>query len=265
MQKVSVIVPAWGNVPLLQRALDSLRAQTYSDVEIVVAEPPEGCAKTAVSARQAGLEQATGEWISFCDADDWVEPEAVGTMVEAAMRESADCVCCGMIRDGIDGKSVYRPFDAYGPSDTYNALVNKLFRRELLNDIVIDRNVTLGQDLMVTAQALRKSRRTAVLDKAFYHYCENADSATHVQHGLARVEMLDTVGRILREAMPEPEYYDFHDRVTRDALLLWVRYRIFDRRLWRKLKSRLRGPVWSDVRHGVIKKGVLAFASCLFD
>jgi len=263
--KVSVVVPAWGNVPFLDRSLRSLRAQTCSDVEIVVASPPNGEPQTAVSARQAGLEMAKGEWISFCDADDWVEPVAVAEMLAAAESKEADCVCCGMIRDGMDGNAVFRTFDGAGPSDTYNALVNKLFRRELLENIAIDKTVTLGQDLMVTAQALRKARRIAVMDKAFYHYCENGASVTHTQAGRRRVESLARVGEILRESMPEPEYSDFHDRVTRDALLLWIRYRIFDRSLWRKLRSRMKGGLLDDPRHGWIKKGALACAGCLFD
>lgn len=263
--KVSVVVPAWGDVPFLDRSLRSLRAQTRNDVEVVVAAPPDGEPQTAVSARQAGLETAKGEWISFCDADDWVEPVAIEEMLAAAEREEADCVCCGMIRDGVDGSVVFRAFDGAGPSDTYNALVNKLFRRELLEDIVIDKTVTLGQDLMVVAQALHKARRISVLDKAFYHYCENPASVTHRQTGRKRVESLARVGEILREAMPEAEYADFHDRVTRDALLLWIRYRLFDRELWRRLRSRMSGGLLADPRHGIVKKGALACAACLFD
>ena len=75
----------------------------------------------------------------------------------------------------------------------------------------------------------------------------------------------ETVGEILREAMPEAEYGDFHDRVTRDALLLWIRYRLFDRKLWRTLRARMKGGLLADPRHGIVKKGALACAACLFD
>lgn len=263
--KVSVIMPAWGSTPLLERACAAVRAQTYSDIELIVAAPPAGAPQTANAARFAGLASATGEWIAFCDADDWIEPNAIEEMLKAAEREGADCVCCGMYRDGVDGKSVYRPFDREGPSDTYNALVNKIFRRELLEDLIVDASVTLGEDLMVTAQALHKAKKIAVLDKAFYHYCENAASVTHVQNGRKRVEDLARVGAILREAMPEPEYDAFHDRVTRDALLLWIRYRLFDRALWRTLRARMKSGLLADPRHGFLKKGALGCAACLFD
>ncbi len=265
MPRCSVIIPAWGETPLLGRALKSIAAQTYGSVEPVVVAPPADGPQTLPAARRAGLEKATGEWITFCDADDWIEPGAIAEMMEAARRESADCVCCGLVRDGAGGKSIRKPFDSNGPSDTYNALVNKLFRRELLEDISVDLSVSLGEDLMVTAQALRKARRVAVMDKAFYHYCENGASVTHVQDGRKRVEDLARVGEILRSAMPEPKYADFHDRVTRDVLLLWIRHRLFDRKLWRVLRARMTGGLLSDPRHGLLKKGALACAACLFD
>ena len=236
----SVIIPAWGKTPLLERARESILAQTCPDIEVLVSAPPASAPQTAIAARWTALEKAQGKWIAFCDADDWMERDAIAEMLAAAERESADCVCCGLVRDGVGGRSVRKPFDREGPSDTYNALYSKLFRRELLEDIFVDTSVKLGEDLMVVAQA-------------------------HVQDGRNRVEDLARVGEILRTAMPEPEYAAFHDRVTRDALLLWIRYRLFDRKLWRALRSRMTSRLLSDPRHGFLKKGALACAACLFD
>ena len=118
---------------------------------------------------------------------------------------------------------------------------------------------------MVAAQAMRKAKKIAALDKAFYHYCENATSVTHVQNGRKRVEDLARIGEILREVMPESGYDSFHDRVTRDALLLWIRHRLFDRALWRMLRARMKGGLLADSRHGLLKKGALCCAACLFD
>ena len=263
--KVSVIIPAWGQTPFLQRAINSVKMQTYSEIELIVAAPPPSDFQTQSVARRAGIVRATGEWIAFCDADDWIEPDAIAEMVKAAEREDADCVCCGMIRDWQDGVSVFRPFDEIGPSDTYNAVVNKLFRRNLLENLKVDETVSLGEDLMVSAQALARARRIAILKRGFYHYCENLTSTTHICNGRKRVENLARVDEILREALPGTEFADFHDRVTRDALLLWIRYRLFDKALWRRLRSRMTGGISKDPRHGFFKKGALILASCLFD
>ena len=88
---------------------------------------------------------------------------------------------------------------------------------------------------------------------------------THRQDGRRRVEDISRVGKLLREALPGPEFADFHDRVTRDALLLLNRYRLVDRKLWRELRSRMSGGLLDDPRHGILKKGALACAGCLFD
>ena len=263
--KVSVVIPAWGHTPLLQRAVNSVKAQTYSEIELIVAAPFSSGLQTLPSARRAGIARATGEWITFCDADDWLEQDAIAEMVNVAKQEDADCVCCGMFRDWRNGTSIFRPFDEMGPSDTYNAVVNKLFKRDLLENLKMDESVSLGEDLMVSAQAMAKAKKIAVLGKGFYHYCENSSSMTHVQNGRKRVEDLARVGEILRETMPESRYDDFHDRVTRDAMLLWIRHRVGDRNLWRELRTRLKGGLLADPRHGIIKKGALFFASRLFD
>ena len=262
---VTVIIPAWGDTPLLERACRSIHAQTRSDVELVVSAPGSSEPQTAIDARWNGLEAAKGEWIAFCDADDWMEPQAVASMVDVADREGADCVCCGIVRERTDGRMVRRPYDPEGPSDTYNAMYAKLFRRELLDGLVVDRAIVFGEDLMVTAQALAKAKKVVVLKEAFYHYCENSGSVTHVQDGRRRVEDMARVDEILRTVLRGTKYVAFHDRVTRDALLLWIRYRLFDRQLWRMLRARMTGGLLDDPRHGIIKKGALACAGCLFD
>ena len=287
MSKVSVIIPVYNAEAYLRQCLDSVVNQTLREIEIVCVDDGSTDGSAAILeeyaakdvrikiikqgnagvnvARKEGLKLASGEWITFCDADDWIEPDAIEKMVASAQREDADCVCCGMLRDRQNGTSVFRPFDEMGPSDTYNAVVNKLFKRNLLENLKMDESVSLGEDLMVSAQAMAKAKKIAVLEKGFYHYCENSSSMTHVQNGRKRVENLARVGEILRETMPSSEFADFHDRVTRDALLLWIRYRLFDRTLWRMLRSRMTGGLLADPRHGIIKKGALSCAACIFD
>ena len=287
MSKVSVIIPVYNAEAYLRQCLDSVVNQTLREIEIVCVDDGSTDGSAAILeeyaakdvrikiikqgnagvnvARKEGLKLASGEWITFCDADDWLEQDAIAEMVNVAKQEDADCVCCGMLRDWRNGTSVFRPFDEMGPSDTYNAVVNKLFKRNLLENLMMDESVSLGEDLMVSAQAMAKAKKIAVLEKGFYHYCENSSSMTHVHNGRKRVEKLARVGEILRETMPSSEFADFHDRVTRDALLLWIRYRLFDRKLWRMLRSRMTGGLLADPRHGIIKKGALFCAACIFD
>jgi len=259
---VSVIVPAWGATPYLDEALASVRAQKGASVELVVAAPPQG-AETLPRARREGLARATGDWVMFLDADDWLEPDAVAQMA-AAVDAETDVVVSGLMRGGK--KRLWkRDIWATGPSDVFNCVVAKLIRRELFEGLTGDPDVALGEDLMVTAQVLHKARKVAIVNEAFYHYRENPASMTHRLDGRKRVLDLMRVGEVLREALPEPAYAEFHDRVTRDAMLLWCRYRLCDRGLWRQMRSRLTGGLLDDPRHGLVKKGALWLAHCLFD
>lgn len=88
MSKVSVIVPVYKAEEWLPQCLDSIRSQSYKDVELIVIEDPEGLG--ASYARNRGVARATGEFIVFCDADDYLEPDAIENLIAAS--GSADLV-----------------------------------------------------------------------------------------------------------------------------------------------------------------------------
>ena len=294
----SVIVPARNAAATLPRCLESLLAQDFPGLEILVADDASTDATAGIAegfarrdarvrcirlerqggvkaARMAALAASTGGLVTFADADDWLEPQAISSMAAAMEAAGADAACAGLVRDSAGGSSRISRLPACdtgdaliiaaAPSDAFNALTTKLFRRHLLDGIEDDPAVSLGEDLVVTAQALHKAGRIAVLDGAFYHYCENPSSVTHAAGGRRRVEDLARVGGILRGVLKEPAFDAFHDRLSRDALLLMLRHRVFDRALWRSIRAQMKGPLLADPRHGIAKKGALACARCIFD
>ena len=101
MPKVSIIVPVYNCEAFLPECIASLRAQTLTDLELIfvcdaspddslsiLREAEKADARIRViafpenrgvsAARNAGLDAATGEFIGFCDSDDWVEPQMYG-------------------------------------------------------------------------------------------------------------------------------------------------------------------------------------------
>lgn len=112
---VSVIVPVYSvPVRLFRKCIDSLKKQTQPNVEIIIVDDGSmdeelvaACDSYADScvvvhqknggvstARNHGLDIARGKWIAFVDADDWVEPNMLRTMIDAAQGTDPDIVVC---------------------------------------------------------------------------------------------------------------------------------------------------------------------------
>ena len=115
MKKLSVIVPCYKAERYIERCLNGLLAQSYKNLEIIVvvdgnldrsAEIVERYpVKTilfeknqgASAARNAGLKEATGDYIHFMDVDDTINDGFYEHLMEAITRNDADIACCGII------------------------------------------------------------------------------------------------------------------------------------------------------------------------
>ena len=115
--KVSVIIPVYQVENYLERAIDSVLAQTLEEKEIILVDDgsydasPQICDRYAQQypglihvihkennglgmARNTGVKMATGEYIAFLDSDDTVEPEMYEEMYQKAKEEDYDIVMC---------------------------------------------------------------------------------------------------------------------------------------------------------------------------
>jgi glycosyltransferase involved in cell wall biosynthesis len=121
MPKVSIIVPIYNVAGYLARSIQSLRDQTLEDLEIILVNDGstdnslcicEEHAKSdcriqiidksnggVSSARNVGLEVATGEYIGFVDPDDWVEPSMYESMYTKLTQTGTDLCMCNFIME----------------------------------------------------------------------------------------------------------------------------------------------------------------------
>ena len=113
---ISVIAPVYNTEKYLPRCIDSILAQTFTDFELLLIDDGSKDNSGAVcdeyaskdervrvfhkenggvsSARNVGLDNAKGEWITFVDSDDWIAETMYQEMYELATLENADIVYC---------------------------------------------------------------------------------------------------------------------------------------------------------------------------
>ena len=208
---VSVIVPVYNVAKYLRQCMDSLVSQTLRDIEIVCIDDgstdgsgailDEYAAKDprvkvvrqknagAGAARNAGLDVATGEYLFFCDPDDWFRRGMLKAMYRRALRTRADIVIAGrMFFDDQTGRRIgfrgFRPEfwlrpQPFAPGDIADRLFtlsptvvwDKLFRRAHVRDKGLRfQEIRCYNDLYFTNVALATAERIALVWGAWAYY-----------------------------------------------------------------------------------------------
>lgn len=179
--RFSIILPAHNAAPFIRKALDSIKAQTFTDYELIVV--CDACTdNTAAIAREytdkvlevnfanpgptrsAGLDIAQGEYILFTDDDDWWLHEYAFEMIDAEITDSTDLLCFGFIWKGRGYTSPYRENGYMWP-----AVWNKAWRRTAIGDIRFPSEYPddlLFHNRMVTERMMR----IRFFDHALYYY-----------------------------------------------------------------------------------------------
>lgn len=214
--KISVIVPAYNNAPWLPKTLDSILAQTYENLEIIVVDDGSSDDTPAVlrhyaekdvrihpirkanggvtSARLLGVAESTGDWIGFVDGDDYIEPQMYARLMENAVAYGADVSHCGQRMVYPDGKvDYYYNSGVLRPQDRNLAirdlleetlvepgLCNKLFRRELFVGLEekMDCTIKNNEDFLMNYYLFSGAEKAIFEDVCPYHYLIRQGSAS---------------------------------------------------------------------------------------
>lgn len=203
--KVTINVPVYNVEPYLRQCLDSLIAQTLSEIEILLIDDGSTdnsgniCDEYAqkdsrirvfhkkneglASARQYALERAKGEYFISCDSDDWVEPTMYEELYKKAKAEDADIVICDFFYNYPDGRQIQAnniPKNCSRDALLRDVLMrrlsgttgSKLFRRDIFQrfNISWEKDINLGEDIFIFLKLLQHPLKINCLPKAFYHY-----------------------------------------------------------------------------------------------
>ena len=205
--KVSVIVPIYNVEKYLPKCLDSLSHQTLKDIEIILVndDSPDNCEEIikkyvqkypnikyfkknnggVSSARNYGLQYATGDYIGFVDSDDYVSLDMYEKMYEKAISKNFDMVVCdinyvydsyekkidcGIKNDTFDIKKVFLK--------QYPAVWNKIIKRELIEGLSFKEGVWF-EDVEFTYRLLSQIKSVGVVHEAFNQYVQRDNSIVH--------------------------------------------------------------------------------------
>lgn len=211
-EKISVIVPVYQVENYLPRCLDSILAQSYSNLEIILVDDGSQdrsgkiCDQYAKqdnrihvihqtnqgvsAARNAGLAVATGDWIGFVDGDDWIEPNMYSYLLELANSYHSSFVQCGFFLEySTQKEKAYTPDSVLCLKLEENSCLNwlykyfsyslwcKLFRRRNIAELKFDPAYQIGEDLLFNLNFLSQCGEIVIGNKVGYHYYQNINGA----------------------------------------------------------------------------------------
>lgn len=194
MPKVSIIIPVYNAEKYIKQCLESVVNQNYENLEIIVIDDGSidnsaGIIKTFNKvkyfyqenkgqgcARNYGISLATGEWICFCDADDYLDINFVSSMVQN-IEDDIGIVTCNITRMTEDGKKSVDRIKKTGKLSSKQALVfvnpgptNKLFKRDVLKENNFLEGKIRYEDLAIFPKLMIDAKNVYVTDDILYYY-----------------------------------------------------------------------------------------------
>ncbi|EJT6498972.1 glycosyltransferase [Clostridium perfringens] len=216
---ISIVVPVYNCKEYLNRCVDSLLNQSYRSVEIILIDDGSNDGSELICdyyknkdnrvkvfhlknggvsrARNFGIKEAKGEYITFVDSDDWVDENIYKIMYEVLKNNNSDLVCCDYylsynskikknIHENIScNLDKNKSFMYLIKSNFYCGYVwNKIYKHDILdkledNQSIFDNTILICEDLLLNCRYLELVNNITYIQQPLYYYYQNINSVSN--------------------------------------------------------------------------------------
>lgn len=230
---ISVIVPVYNVEVTLDRCVNSIVHQTYSNLQIILVDDgsPDNCPEMCdvwasrdsrievihkangglSDARNVGIANAVGQYIMFVDSDDYIELNSIQILVDTMQREHADLVICSIAEENADGKDqdngsiiehemacdAHQCFRLSSWNWQFIPAWNKLYTASLWQNVRFPQGY-IHEDEFVFHEIVNQCSTIVVLPDRLYHYVDNSSGIMHAQFSVRNLARLKAYCRRLR-------------------------------------------------------------------
>lgn len=206
---VTIVIPCYNVAKYIKRCIDSLVGQSFQKFKVILVDDKStddtyqyllqlqatsgldimvlqnSCNSGPAVSRNNGILKADTKYITFCDSDDWYEPDFLKTMVSLLEDNAADMAFCGYKVVDEHGKSQSRP--VYNRSGLISreeafcldadSLCMLMVKTDIMKDTLLP-DLRNGEDVATVPLLMAKANRYAATVSCLYNYFRRSDSAS---------------------------------------------------------------------------------------
>lgn len=279
---LSIIIPCYNTGKYIEKCLESVLSQNYKDIEVIVVDDGSiddtGDIVRVISkqdkrvryvykknsgvseTRNRGLREATGDYVTFVDSDDTVEPQIYETLMSFLLKNSADISHCsysrvnkqGVTNIGNTGK-IYE-MDIKDSVDKLlngglftGSVCNKIYKKSIVENVYFDAKYKINEDVLFNFYAFLNSKKIIYIDKCYYNYQDSDTSSCISTDIIKKAEDCYYVSKEIYIKCLEVGYSDIgYQRVANSRINLYRSYKFYGNTNKKSLCRELREEIIDD-------------------
>lgn len=208
--KLSVIVPVYNVELYLEKCVNSILEQTFKDFELILVDDGSSDSSSQIceaykrdervivihksngglsDARNIGIRQSKGEYLSFIDSDDWIDKDMFLEMLQAVSETDSDIVVCGhrvvTVSGEVEETVVFKNDMVLSRTDATKLILkdedipsfawNKIYRKNLFDTILFPKG-RIYEDTATIYKCFNLANRVTIINRVFYNYLRRPGS-----------------------------------------------------------------------------------------